>query len=64
MDDDIPKKTRFGLGDDLYGLSIGELEDRISMLTIEISRVERELSKKRDELSAADQLFTKINWLA
>ena len=45
------------LGDELYGLSVHELEDRIQALRGEITRVERELEKKKSDRSAADSLF-------
>lgn len=45
------------IGDDLYGVSITELEMRIAALHAEIARTEAELTKKRTERSAADKLF-------
>jgi uncharacterized small protein (DUF1192 family) len=50
-------ETTFQIGDDLYGVSVDELNTRISVLKAEISRIELELSKKSADLSAADLLF-------
>lgn len=50
-------ETKFDIGEDLYGVSIAELETRMEVLTNEISRIERELLKKQKEFSAADNLF-------
>ena len=50
-------ETKFQIGDDLYGVSVDELNTRLSILKAEISRIELELSKKSAELSAADLLF-------
>ena len=50
-------ETMFQIGDDLYGISVDELNTRLSVLKDEISRIELELSKKSAELSAADLLF-------
>lgn len=47
----------FLVGEDLYGFSIHELENRILAFLEEIKRVEVELKKKKDERSAADSVF-------
>lgn len=57
MDDDRPIKTGFPVGEDLYGVSISELEERITLLGEEIIRLQAEVEKKRKERDAADQLF-------
>jgi uncharacterized small protein (DUF1192 family) len=58
MDDDVRQsETAFQIGEDLYGVSVAELETRVSVLQAEISRIERELAKKSAELSAADLIF-------
>ncbi len=63
MQDDIGGASYGGLkgavsvGDDLYGLSVSELQARISAFTAEITRIEAELVKKRAELSEAETLF-------
>ena len=50
-------KIDFSIGDDLYGVSIDELDERISVLKEEISRLEGELTKKKQERAAADNIF-------
>jgi len=51
-------ETKFDIGEDLYGVSVAELETRIKRLHVEIGRIEAELAKKKRELSAADLLFS------
>ncbi len=50
-------QTDFVIGEDLYGVSVAELELRVGVLEDEISRIKAELTKKQVELSAADKLF-------
>ena len=58
MDDILRQsETTFQIGEDLYGVSVDELNERLSVLKAEISRIEGELTKKSAELSAADLLF-------
>ena len=58
MSDDVRQsETQFQIGDDLYGISVDELNTRIAVLKAEVTRIERELSKKSADLSAADLLF-------
>ena len=58
MDDIVRQsETTFQIGEDLYGVSVDELNERLSVLKAEISRIEGELTKKSAELSAADLLF-------
>ena len=58
MGDDVRQsETQFQIGDDLYGVSVDELNTRIRVLRAEVTRIERELSKKSADLSAADLLF-------
>jgi len=58
MDDDVHQsETTFQIGEDLYGVSVDELNERLSVLKAEISRIELELTKKSADLSAADLLF-------
>ncbi|MEP3890825.1 MAG: DUF1192 domain-containing protein [Hellea sp.] len=58
MSDDVRQsETKFQIGDDLYGVSVDELNTRIDVLKAEITRIEVELSKKSADLSAADLLF-------
>ena len=47
------------IGEDLYGISIEELDKRILILKDEISRLQDELSKKKAERKDADNLFRK-----
>jgi uncharacterized small protein (DUF1192 family) len=62
MDDNHPRKLDTPqFGEDLYGLSVSELEQRINAYREEIARLERELAKKSAERSAADALFGKGN---
>ena len=53
----IEKKIEIVVGEDLYGLSIDELDERISMLKSEILRLEREKQVKKQERAEAEQLF-------
>ena len=52
-------ETQFVIGDDLYGVSVEELNERIILLREEIVRIEAELTKKQSELSAAEAFFKK-----
>jgi uncharacterized small protein (DUF1192 family) len=63
MDDLEPLRQSgtIAIGDDLYGLSIGELEQRVTLFETEITRVKRELEKKTQDLNAADSLFRPKN---
>lgn len=59
-EDDVPLAqdgTPFQIGEDLYGLSVHELQARIEAYGAEIERLSRELEKKSAERSAADALF-------
>lgn len=51
-------ETDFTIGDDLYGVSVDELSQRITVLKSEISRIEGELAKKRAERDAANSVFS------
>lgn len=53
------QEVDFQIGEDLYGVSIEELQTRILVLETEISRLQDELIKKKSERSAADSLFKK-----
>lgn len=52
-------ETSFTLGEDLYGVSILELSERLDVLREEISRIEREIVKKTAERDAANDIFGK-----
>lgn len=59
--DEMHQTSTVCVGEDLYGLSLHELEARIATFESEIIRVKRELEKKRIERSAADSLFSSKN---
>jgi len=46
-------------GEDLYGLSVSELDERISIYQSEITRLEAERVKKQAETDAAHAIFGK-----
>ncbi len=50
-------RESYRLDEDLYGLSLHELEQRITAYESEIERLRRELAKKGSERNAADKLF-------
>ena len=59
MENDVKSELEnYYINEDLYGLSIEELNVRIKLFKNEILRFEKELVKKNSELSAADQLFS------
>jgi uncharacterized small protein (DUF1192 family) len=59
-DDDRPKrKITHEIGQDLYLLSVKELEERITLLTEEIERLKVALASKQSSRSAADSFFKK-----
>ena len=47
------------IGEDLYGISVVELQERIAILKEEIIRCENELGKKQTEMNAAHDIFRK-----
>ena len=58
--DDLPKKKiTHEIGQDLSLLSVGELAERIGLLTDEIARLEAEMIRKRASQNAADAFFKK-----
>jgi uncharacterized small protein (DUF1192 family) len=60
FDDDSPRpKRQIVMGEDLYGYSVEELEERIDRLKGEIDRVAAELKSKKSGLAAADSLFSR-----
>jgi uncharacterized small protein (DUF1192 family) len=59
-DDDRPKKKiTHEIGQDLYLLSVKELEERIALLTEEIERLKTAVAGKQSSRSAADSVFKK-----
>lgn len=61
FDDDSPKPnaTTARPGEDLYGLSVSELDERIALYQTEIVRLETEREKKKAETDAAHAIFGK-----
>ena len=59
--DDLPqsRETVPQPGEDLYGLSVSELDDRISLYQAEITRLQAERVKKQAESEAAHAIFGK-----
>lgn len=59
--DDLPqsRKTAPSPGEDLYGLSVSELDERITLYQDEIVRLEAERVKKQAEADAAHAIFGK-----
>jgi uncharacterized small protein (DUF1192 family) len=57
-DDDKPrKKITHEIGQDLSLLSVGELNERILLLTSEIERLQAAATKKRASKDAANNFF-------
>jgi len=57
-DDDKPrKKISHEIGQDLSLLSVGDVEDRIAMLSAEIERLKADAAKKRASRDAANAFF-------
>jgi len=59
--DDLPKSSESPPvpGEDLYGLSVSELDERIGLYTDEIARLQAERVKKQSETDAAHAIFGK-----
>lgn len=49
----------FSVGEDLYGISLAQLRERVEVLRAEITRIEAEIGKKGAEMSAAEDFFKK-----
>ena len=59
-DDDRPKKKiTHEIGQDLYLLSVKELEERITLLTEEIERLQAAIKSKQSSRGVADSFFKK-----
>jgi uncharacterized small protein (DUF1192 family) len=57
-DDDKPrKKVTHEIGQDLYLLSVEELNERIALLNSEIERLQQAAAKKRASKDAANSVF-------
>ncbi|WP_282047046.1 DUF1192 domain-containing protein [Roseibium album] len=60
FDEDVPKKNETGkviVGEDLSSLSENELTERISALSEEINRTQRELEQRGTIRDAANSVF-------
>jgi uncharacterized small protein (DUF1192 family) len=58
--DELPKKKiTHEMGQELALLSVGELNERVSLLKEEIARLEAEVKRKQASKSAADMFFKK-----
>ena len=53
----VASQTPIVVGEDLYGISVAELEERIRILRLEIVRIENELGRKQTEMNAAHDIF-------
>lgn len=49
----------FCVGEDLYGVSVAQLEERLKILDAEQARITREIAKKAKDLSSAEGFFKK-----
>jgi len=59
-DDDRPKKKiTHEIGQDLYLLSVKELEERIALLKEEIARLQVSIASKQTSRGVADTFFKK-----
>jgi uncharacterized small protein (DUF1192 family) len=59
-DDDRPrKKITHEIGQDLYLLSVKELEERIALLNDEVARLRTAIASKQSQRGVADSLFKK-----
>ena len=55
---EIPDLTLEKIGkQDLYAMSVGDLEERIKSLTLEIARCEQAIAQRGSTKSAAEKLF-------
>lgn len=58
VDENEPKKKLpFQLGQDLSDLSVGDIEEIIDQLEVEIARLQADAKQKQASKSAADALF-------
>ncbi|PHS76469.1 MAG: hypothetical protein COB56_06425 [Robiginitomaculum sp.] len=49
----------FCVGEDLYGVSVTQLKERLTILEAEQARIAREIDKKTKDLSSAETFFGK-----
>jgi len=61
FDENLPRSSEKAPkpGEDLYGLSVSELDERITLYQKEISRLQSEREKKQAESDAAHAIFGK-----
>lgn len=57
MDDDLPKRPAYHVGQDISAFSVDELSATIARLREEIGRIEQERAAKDTTKSAAEALF-------
>jgi len=60
--DDIELKRAgqgFQVGEDLYGISVAQLTERLEVLAAETIRIERAIAQKNAELTTAETFFRK-----
>ena len=58
FEDDKPKrKITHDIGQDLYLLSVAELDERIALMKAEIIRLEADRATKNNSIAAAEALF-------
>ena len=58
FEDDKPKrKITHDIGQDLYLLSVAELDERIALLNTEMARLEADRAAKNNSKAAAEALF-------
>jgi len=55
--DPVASQKPIVIGEDLYGISVLELRERVAVLKAEIVRCENEMGKKQSDLSAAHDIF-------
>lgn len=49
----------FLVGEDLYGVSVEQLKQRLNILDAEQARIRLEIEKKAEDLTSAESFFTK-----
>ena len=49
----------FCVGEDLYGVSVAQLTERLKILEAEQARIKLEIKKKAKDLTSAESFFTK-----
>lgn len=57
MDDDLPPKPAYVMGQDISAFSVEELDHSIALLKHEIGRLEQERRTKDSTRNAAEALF-------